>query len=82
MRVDTVNISAQIPAILSEKLEKVAEIEERSKSYYIKKSLEKFLNSKLEDLSDYFEADEAWQEYKQDESKAVSWKEVKKKYKL
>ena len=40
----TINISAHIPVELSNKLEKVCKLEERSKSYYIKKSLEQYIH--------------------------------------
>jgi predicted DNA-binding protein len=50
MTTNTVNISAQIPAALSNKLEKVAKFEERPKSYYIRKALEIFLEEALQEI--------------------------------
>ncbi|MFZ9181265.1 MAG: hypothetical protein ACO201_05295 [Rickettsiales bacterium] len=44
-----VTISAQIPAELEKLLIKLCESEERSKSYYIKKALEKLINERLKD---------------------------------
>lgn len=44
-----VTISAQIPADLEKLLIKLCESEERSKSYYIKKALEKLISEKLKD---------------------------------
>jgi predicted transcriptional regulator len=46
----TVNISAHISKSLAEKLEKVANFEERPKSYYIKKALEQFLELRLKNI--------------------------------
>jgi predicted DNA-binding protein len=43
---NTISISAQIPIELGEKLNQVSWTEERSKSYYIKKGLEQYLNSR------------------------------------
>lgn len=44
-----VTISAQIPADLEKLLIKLCESEERSKSYYIKKALEKLISERLKD---------------------------------
>ena len=70
-----INISAQIPAALAKKLEKVAAFEERSKSYYIKKSLEKYLEEKLEDI----EGKKAQKEIKKSGKKTVSLEKTFKK---
>lgn len=72
----TVNISAQIPAELAKKLERVANAEERSKSYYIKKSLEKFLQEKLEDMEDYIDAKNALEEHKNSGQKTINYKDA------
>ena len=79
---DTVSISAQIPAEIGEMLNKVSRTEERSKSYYIRKGLELFLRSKLEDLEDYKEATEAYEEFVASGEKAVSFSDVKKELDL
>ena len=50
---DTVTVTSQIPNELASLLNRVAEAEERSKSYYIKKGLELILRQRLEDLEDY-----------------------------
>ncbi len=71
-----VNISAQIPATLAKKLEKVAAFEERSKSYYIKKSLEKYLEEKLEDIEDLIDGKKAQREFKKSGKKTVSFEET------
>ena len=46
-----VTISAQIPAELEKSLIKLCESEERSKSYFIKKALEKLIQEKVKELS-------------------------------
>lgn len=46
-----VTISAQIPAELEKELMRLCQNEERSKSYYIKKALEKLLQEKIKDLN-------------------------------
>ena len=56
-------ISAQIPKELSDALTKVAKVEDRSKSYYIKKSLEQFLKTRLENLEDYQDAQQEYDEF-------------------
>ncbi len=56
---DTVTVTSQIPTELAALLARVAEAEERSKSYYIKKGLELILQQRLEDLEDYEAATEA-----------------------
>ena len=79
---ETVNVSAHIPKILAEKLDKISKIEERSKSYYIKKSLEQFLAERLEDIEDYYDAQEAWQEFKESGQKGISFEQICKDLKL
>ncbi len=74
-----VNISAQIPASLAKKLEKVSAFEERSKSYYVKKSLEKYLEEKLEDIEDYLDARKARKEFNASGRVGIPLAEVKKK---
>lgn len=71
-----VNISAQIPSDLAEKLQKISDFEERSKSYYIKKSLEKFLSERLEDVEDYIDSKKAYEEFKESGEETVSFGEV------
>ena len=60
---DTVRISARIPAELGEMLSRVSRTEERSKSYYVRKSLELFLTSRPEDIEDYEEAQRSYREF-------------------
>ena len=79
---EMVNISAQIPAEIAEILGKVSKAEERSKSYYIRKGLELFLMSKLEDLEDYEEVAKAYKEFMASGEKTVSFSELKKELNL
>ena len=79
---EMVNISAQIPAKIAEILGKVSKAEERSKSYYIRKGLELFLMSKLEDIEDYEEAAKAYKEFVASGEKTVSFSELKKELNL
>ncbi|MDB2550935.1 ribbon-helix-helix domain-containing protein [Rickettsiales bacterium] len=72
----TINISAHIPVELSNKLEKVCKLEERSKSYYIKKSLEQYLSQRLEDIEDYYDADQSYMEFKKSGESSVPLDEV------
>ena len=48
-----VTVTSQIPPELAALLTRIADAEERSKSYYIKKGLELILRQRLEDLEDY-----------------------------
>ena len=79
---EMVNISAQIPAEIAEILGKVSKAEERSKSYYVRKGLELFLMSKLEDIEDYEEAAKAYKEFVASGEKTVSFSELKKELNL
>jgi len=56
---DTVTVTSQIPTELAALLARVAEAEERSKSYYITKGLELILQQRLEDMEDYQAATQA-----------------------
>ena len=78
----TVSISAKIPAELGEMLSRISKAEKRSKSYYIKKSLELFLVSRLEDIEDYEEADRSYREFVASGEKSIPFSEIEKKYSL
>jgi RHH-type rel operon transcriptional repressor/antitoxin RelB len=73
-----VTISAQIPAWLEEDLIKVCKIEERSKSYLVKKALEKFLEEKLKDIEGYNNAKKAYEEFKKSGEKVIPYDQIKK----
>ncbi len=79
---EMVNISAQIPAEIAEILGKVSKAEGRPKSYYVRRGLELFLMSKLEDLEDYEEAAKAYKEFMASGEKTVSFSELKKELNL
>lgn len=75
-------ISAQIPSSLNKGLAIICEMEERSKSYFIKKALEKLLKEKLEDIEDYNDAKKAYDEFKKSGEKTIPYEKIKQKYKL
>ena len=79
---EMVNISVQIPAEIAEILGKLSKAEERSKSYYVRKGLELFLMSKLEDIEDYEDAAKAYKEFVASGEKTVSFSELKKELNL
>ena len=81
-RRNTVTISARIPAELGEMLSRISRAEERSKSYYIKKSLKLFLMSKIEDIEDYEEAGRSYKEFIASGEKLIPFSEIKKKHSL
>ena len=79
---DRVSISAQIPAELGEMLSRISSAEERSKSYYIKKGLELFLMSRLEDIEDYEEAERSYREFIASGERLIPFSEIEKKHDL
>ena len=76
MTTSSISISANIPVELGEILDKVAQAEERSKSYYIKKGLEQLLKNKLEDLEDYEDAKNAHYEFVSSGEQGVPFEDV------
>ena len=72
----TASISVSIPKTLSDRLERVARAEERSKGYYVAKGLEAILRARLEDLEDYEEARQAYEEFVASGEKGTSFEEV------
>lgn len=74
-------ISAQIPSDLDQGLALICKMEERSKSYFIKKALEKLLKEKLEDIEDYKDAKKAYDKFKKSGEKGIPYAEVFKKLK-
>ncbi len=74
-----VTISAQIPAHLDQGLAIICAAEDRSKSYFIKKALEELLKEKLEDVQDYQDAKQAYDEFKKSKQKAIPYETVFKK---
>jgi predicted DNA-binding protein len=82
MQEQVITISAQIPSHLDKGLTMICEMEERSKSYFIKKALEMLLKEKLEDVEDYQKAKKAYDDFKKSKQKAIPYEKIKKKYKL
>jgi len=82
MKNNIVTISAQIPSSLAKELGEICELEDRSKSYYVKKALEKYLAEKRQDIEDYHEAKKLYEEFKKSGEKAIPYSQIKKKYKL
>lgn len=82
MQEHIITISAQIPSHLNEGLIKICKMEERSKSYFIKKALEMLLKEKLEDIQDYEDAKKAYDKFKKSGEKGIPYDKIKKKYKL
>jgi predicted DNA-binding protein len=78
----TASISANIPKELSDMLDRVVMAEERSKSYYIKKGLEKVLRDRLEDLEDYEDAKQAYDDFVASGEKGVPFEDIKKELNL
>lgn len=72
----TVNISAHIDDDLANKLEKVAEFEGRSKTYYIKKGLSEILDQKFQDMQDMLNAQKTLKTVIADKEDFVSFDEV------
>ena len=72
----TASISVSIPKTLSDRLERVARAEARSKGYYVAKGLEAILRERLEDLEDYEEARQAYEEFVASGEKGTSFEEV------
>ncbi len=75
-------VTAQLPERIFNKLDALAKAENRSKSYYIKKSLEFYLDEVQEDIKDIFEARKRYDEFLSSEEKGKTLKEMKVKYKL
>ena len=72
-----INISAHIPLRLAGQLAKIAKLEERTKSYCIRKALEKYIAEKMEDIEDYEDAKKAWDEFKASGEKAIPFEQIK-----
>jgi predicted DNA-binding protein len=69
------NISAHISEDLAQKLQKVAEFEERPKSYYIKKGLSEIIDEKFADMQSYLSARKTLSEARKNND-FVSFEEV------
>jgi len=74
----TTTISCTIPTDLGEQLKLISELEERSKSYYVKKALESFLEDRLEDALLAKMGDEAYKEYMDGGQETISFDDIRK----
>ncbi len=72
-------ISVSIPDKLSKQLNEYAQIQERSKSFMVKKALEQYLNQIAEDIEDYHDAAKAYDDFVKSGRQTVSLEEVAKK---
>ena len=79
---EKMTISAQIPIRLAKKLSALSAAENRSKSYYIKESLEQFIAHKMQDVSDYLEGEALYREFLASGEQAVSLDAMAQKYNL
>lgn len=79
---NTISISAQIPIDLSEKLTRVSLLEDRSKSFYIKKGLEILLARRLEDIEDYNSVNIEYEKFIISGEKPIPFSDVKKEFNL
>lgn len=82
MTTTTVNVSANIPVELGEMLDKVSRAEEKTKSYYIKTGLEQLLRERLEELEDYQDAKQVYDEFVATGEKAVPFEDMRKELNL
>ena len=82
MSSNTITLSCTIPSELGEKLNLIATMEERNKSYYVKKALEYFLADRLEDAYLLQLGEEAYNDYLASGKEVVSYEEIRKDLKL
>lgn len=82
MNTSTTTISAQIPKSLANKLSALVSAESRSKSYYIKEALVRFLDEKTNDIQDYIEAEKRYHDFLSYDDTTVSLDDIAKKYDL
>jgi RHH-type rel operon transcriptional repressor/antitoxin RelB len=78
----TVTLSCTIPAELGEQLSLLADVEERSKSYYVKKALQEFLSERLEDALLSKIGDKAYKEYLESGEEGIPYDQIRKELKL
>lgn len=78
----TIPVGANISPKLSAIFTTVAEIEERPKSYYIRKGLETFFKQRLEDLEDYRDAKQAHDAFVASGEEGVPFEKMKQELNL
>jgi predicted DNA-binding protein len=81
-QIGTTNLSCTIPIALGKQLSLLADIEERPKSYYVKKALQEFLNERLEDALLAKMGDAAYKEYIESGEEGISYDEIRKELNL
>jgi predicted DNA-binding protein len=77
MSTQIATISCTITSELNKKLNFMASIEERSKSYYVKKALQEFLNERLENALLAEIGYSAYQQYLDARKKGVDYDDMK-----
>lgn len=75
-------LSCTIPNELGKQLNLIAQLEERSKSYYVKKALQSFLSDRLEDALLANLGQEAYNEYLSSGKEGIPYDEIRKELKL
>ena len=75
-------LSCTVPTRLSNQLNLLADVEERSKSYYVKKSLQEFFKDKFEDVVKSEIGEEKYNKYLELEEKGVPYDEIRKELDL
>jgi predicted DNA-binding protein len=78
----TINLSCTIPIELGKQLNLLADLEERPKSYYVKKALQEFLSERLEDALLAKMGDEAYKEYIESGEEGIPYNEIRKEFNL
>lgn len=74
----TTTLSCTIPLALGKQLNLIADIEERSKSYYVKKALQEFLGERLENALLAQMGDKAYKEYLESGEEGISYDKIRK----
>jgi predicted DNA-binding protein len=78
----TTTLSCTIPKPLGMQLNLLADLEERPKSYYVKKALQEFIDERLEDAILAKMGDDAYKEYCQSGEKGIPYDEIRKEFGL
>jgi len=78
----TTTLSCTIPSELGRQLNLIAQIEERSKSYYVKKALQSFLDQRLEDALLASIGEDSYKEYLQSGEEGIPYDKIRTELKL
>jgi RHH-type rel operon transcriptional repressor/antitoxin RelB len=76
--IGTTTLSCTIPIELGKQLNLLAGLEERSKSYYVKKALQEYLSEKLENTLLSQIGDEAYKEFLESGEKGIPYDKLRK----